>query len=681
MGPTSRILTPARAVALTLIAIVVAILGYIRVGTGPDRPAVPDGAAAGDLTMEPCTYDTEAGGLAADCGTLVVPENRLRPGSRLIALPVTRIRATGTGAGAPVFRLEGGPGRTNTRFPQAARFAAGRDVVLVGYRGVDGSSELACPEVSSALRRSEDLLGAASSRRYADAFQACASRLRGEGVDLGGYTLSQRADDLEDARVALGYGAVDLLSESAGTRTAMIYSWRHPRSVRRSVMIGANPPGHFLWHPRETDAQIARYTRLCAADASCRARTDDLGATIRRGRRDIPGRWGPFRIKEGNVRVSTFYGLPETGGDAAPFSSPQTLDSWLAASEGDAGGFWFMSLAADLVFPDVFVWGDVAAVGRADAEAARRHFRSGGRSGSVLGDPGTRFIWGDGRLVDAWPAAPGEAEYRRVRTSRTETLVIGGSLDSVTPPQVATRELMPHLPNGHQVVLPGIGHTVDFWSQQRPASTRLISAFLDTGRVDASLYRPQRVDLTPGMTQPTIARIVAGSLAGVALLTLGALLWLPRRIRRRGAISRRWAPVLRSAYAALLGVGGWVVGSLVVLTALPGVSPLDPRLIVPGVAVPVALAVHWGWVRRDLPAGLRRLGLVAGGAGALAGAWLGSLATSGLPALVTGVAGAVAGANLALIALDMGRAHALRRAATASADPARVSVPASSAGA
>jgi hypothetical protein len=49
------------------------------------------------------------------------------------------------------------------------------------------------------------------------------------------------------------------------------------------------------------------------------------------------------------------------------------------------------------------------------------------------------------------------------------------------------------------------------------------------------------------------------------------------------------------------------------------------------------------------------VGLAAGAAGALAGAWLGFHATTGLLALVTAVAGAIAGANPALIFLDMSR--------------------------
>ena len=43
---------------------------------------------------------------------------------------------------------------TNMTFPQANRLAAQHDVVMVGYRGVDGSSVLNCPEVTAALENS-----------------------------------------------------------------------------------------------------------------------------------------------------------------------------------------------------------------------------------------------------------------------------------------------------------------------------------------------------------------------------------------------------------------------------------------------------------------------------------------------------------------------------------------------
>ncbi len=129
----------------------------------------------------------------------------------------------------PVLRLEGGPGGTNMKFARASRLADNHDVVLVGYRGIDSSVRLDCPEVSSALKRSTDFLGQKSFRAYTQAFRDCAARLQEDGVDLAGYTLPQQVDDLEAARRALGYGRIDLVSESAGTRLAMIYAWRYPR--------------------------------------------------------------------------------------------------------------------------------------------------------------------------------------------------------------------------------------------------------------------------------------------------------------------------------------------------------------------------------------------------------------------------------------------------------------------
>jgi len=143
--PRRRGFTPARVVALAVIAVLVASLASIGM-RGDGRISIPAGAKAGDLTLVSCTYPTEEGNYRAECGTLVVPEDRADPGSRLIAVPVTVIHARSADPGEPIFRLEGGPGITNMVFPLASRLAEDHDVVLVGYRGVDGSVRLDCPE-------------------------------------------------------------------------------------------------------------------------------------------------------------------------------------------------------------------------------------------------------------------------------------------------------------------------------------------------------------------------------------------------------------------------------------------------------------------------------------------------------------------------------------------------------
>jgi hypothetical protein len=223
------------------------------------------------------------------------------------------------------------------------------------------------------------------------------------------------------------------------------------------------------------------------------------------------------------------------------------------------------------------------------ARAADRYFSDANRNtGTILGSPGTDLIWGGGKLADAWPAHPDDAQYETVQTSNVEALLIGGELDFTTPPQAATRELLPHLPNGHEVVLPQLGHSTSFWTEQPEASTQLIDTFLDSGRVDDSGYEPMSVDFTPQVTHPALAKGFAGAMIGLSLLTLLSLLGMARRVHKRGGFGRNTSLVLRSVYPVILGLGGWFTGALVVLS-MPGVPVDDDLVAALSVGLPVGL--------------------------------------------------------------------------------------------
>jgi pimeloyl-ACP methyl ester carboxylesterase len=659
----ARIFTPARVVALALCAVLVFGLFFLRFAPEGKAVSVPAGAKAGDLILKPCSFATEDGSYAADCGTLVVPENRADAQSRLIALPVTRIPARSDHPREPIFILQGGPGHTNMTFDKVSRYAGEHDVVLVGYRGVDGSVRLDCPEVESALSHTTDLISERAGEAYAQAYRACADRLTGDGVDLGSYGITQQIDDMEAARTALGYNRINLLSESAGTRTAIIYSWRHPDSIHRSFMVGVNPPGHFLFYPGTTDEQIARYAALCAKDASCRARTDDLAASIRQANAEIPDRWLFLPIKKGNVRIASFFGLMESVAAGAPYAGPTIINMWLSAAEGDASGLWSGSFIADVLFPKLFVWGQYAAFGSADAQAARDYFASGRQDdGTNIGRSATTYIWGGGRLADAWPAAADENEYSQVRTSNVETLLVGGELDFSTPPQVMTKELLPYLPNGQQVVLPGIGHTGTFFAVQPQASSRLINTFFDTGKVGTSLYHPQTVDFASASNFGNMAKVFLGLALALAAVTVLSLLSMAWWVRKRGRFGTQASAVLRSLYPIILGVGGFLLGMLIVLATMPSV-PIDNDLLVAlSIGLPVGLGIYLAWLNRDWAAKIKTTGVVAAISGGLIGAWLGFNATSGFLALATAIIGAAVGANLILLILDISwdRSHRSR---------------------
>ncbi|MFC4070469.1 hypothetical protein [Actinoplanes subglobosus] len=630
-----------RRISIVVLVAVMAGLGLLNVW--PEATfEVPEGG----FSLRDCDYEVETGTVAADCGTIVVPENRRDPGSGRIALPVIRIRATGPVTGAPIFRLNGGPGATNLEFPQAARLIGGHDVVLVGYRGVDGSRRLDCPEVDHALQTSADLTGAEGLRAATAAFGDCARRLTGDGVDLTGYSITQRVDDLEETRKALGYGRINLLSSSAGTRTAMIYSWRYPASLERSAMISVNPPGHFVWDPRITDRQLGRYAELCRADAGCSGRTADLTDAMRKVAADVPDRWGPLRIKDGNVRVAGMYGMFRNGPGAAPLNAPTLIDAYLS---GDPAALWALSVLGDLVLPTSFVWGEFASFGMIDAPAAARYYADGGDPGSILGNEATDLLWGGpGGFFTSWPDSPDNAEYRALRPSDVETLLIGGSVDFSTPAELATRELLPMLSRGRQVVLPELGHTGDFWEHQPPA---LLVTFFDSGRVVEDGITSRAVDFRPAVTMSVIGRGLFGVVAGTALLTVVLLAAMMFRVRRRGGYRVRTGVVLRWVTPVFFGVGGWFCAVLLIWTAGPAAFIGSGVVAVPSVGVAVGLSAYAAWARR-----LRLVPLVVTVAAAVLGAAAGFGALSDIAALATTILGAAVAANLALVVLSRERA-------------------------
>jgi hypothetical protein len=416
-------------------------------------------------------------------------------------------------------------------------------------------------------------------------------------------------------------------------------------------MVGVNPPGNFIYSGAEIDQGIERYSVLCAQQSACRARTGNLAASMKHTAAHMPSSWYSLPIKPGNALVGTFLGLTEATG--SPLSGPMTLDSWISAAHGDPSGLWFLSTMAGLVLPSSFAWGEFASIGMADAQPVERYFSSGADRGSIIGNPLGEFLWGAGGMAHAWPANPGENQYTSVENSNVPTLLIGGTLDFETPAQNATKELLPHLSNGHQVILSGLGHVDDFDAYEPSASTQLLTTFYATGQVDTSRYTPNVVSFTTSSTQTAIAKDILGFMIGFALLAVIWLVVLAIRIRRRGGTGRKTGAWIRSAGPIVFGLGGWFLGALLVLRFRPSWALPDQLLAVASIAVPIWLGVYAGWVRTDTPKALRAKGIGAAGVGAVVGAALGFHVTGGLMAWITTIIGAAVVSNLSLLVLDI----------------------------
>jgi pimeloyl-ACP methyl ester carboxylesterase len=486
-------------IVLFCLAIVILALAGWRLPRlkGKAKP-IPDGAKAGDIFLKPCTVRIAGVRYQADCGTLVSPENRNNPATRLIALPVKRIHSPHSQPLEPIFYLSGGPGSSNMGFKPPAWLLANHDIVMVGYRGVDGTPKLDCPEVVKAMKGvNGDLLGSASLDNLSACMRVDAGRLRADGVDLDGYTIPEVVEDMESTRSALGYGRINLLSESYGTRVAQIYATMHPESLLCSAMIGVNPPGHFLWEPGVTDAQVAYYADLWKQAAGPAA--PDLVETMRSINTAMPRRWLFLPIDPGKVKVIAFAMLYHRT------TAPIIFDTYLSAEKGDPSGLALMSLAYDFMMPHMMTWGELFAIGRsADYQPGRDYRAELTTPEAVLGAPMSLLVWGSG---DGWPATLMADEYRRVHPSDVNTLLISGSIDFSTPAQFARDELLPSLHKGKQVVLAELGHVNDFWGFQPKAAERLLTSFYDTGVTDDSLYTYLPMDFKPAMRFPTMAKI------------------------------------------------------------------------------------------------------------------------------------------------------------------------------
>jgi hypothetical protein len=112
-----------------------------------------------------------------------------------------------------------------------------------------------------------------------------------------------------------------------GTRIAQIYAYQHPNNLHRSVMVGVNPPGRFIWEPEIIDKQIVYYSRLWSQDSMCRSRTGDLAKTIRNVLQKVPSHWLIFPIDPGKVKLITFALLYHRN------TAAQVFDTFVASSD------------------------------------------------------------------------------------------------------------------------------------------------------------------------------------------------------------------------------------------------------------------------------------------------------------------------------------------------------------
>ena len=222
------------------------------------------------LSIRACTVND----LAARCGTLIVPEDRLTGKGRTIAVRFVVIPATGPGrAPDPVVYFAGGPGGSTvddipSELPDLLSLNLHRDLVFIEQRGTGRSNPLTCPAFPG--------LGGGEAALRASV-RDCLAHLRG---DLQFYTTAMYADDVNQVLADLHYAKVNLMGISYGTAVEQVFLLRHPGRVRTITMQSGSPldvhvieraPGN---SQRALDYVIAR----CERQPVCRQAFPHLAA-------------------------------------------------------------------------------------------------------------------------------------------------------------------------------------------------------------------------------------------------------------------------------------------------------------------------------------------------------------------------------------------------------------------
>ena len=234
-----------------------------------------------DATLHPCiAWQLRE---LTRCATVTVPENRAIRGGRTIPLRVMVLPSRGTRLYRdPLVLLTGGPGMAATAMPGYADgvfgpLRDGRDVVLIDVRGTGDSSPLECGlyEDDGRLQRFVDPSFPLGPVR------ACEARLAA-AADLTQYSTPILAQDLDDARAALGLDSLNLFGVSYGSRLALAYMRAFPAHVRSGVLQGITPPESEVFQstPLAAERAVAHGLQTCARDEFCHVASPDPRADV-----------------------------------------------------------------------------------------------------------------------------------------------------------------------------------------------------------------------------------------------------------------------------------------------------------------------------------------------------------------------------------------------------------------
>lgn len=271
--------------------------------------------------IEPMLCPIKIGeGVIAQCGYLVVPENRQKPKGRKIKVSFVFARKADADSTQNVsLYTTGGPGYSTISYISEINATSGflkyGGFIAFDQRGTQKSiPALESPEIEEALKRSyrENL---SKDSLMLIATQQMRQRLTGQGIDLSAYNTVESAADINDLRAALHLKQLNLVGISYSGGLMLTVARLYPEMVRTLILNSPLPSyvnyeEHALFNMNEALDQVFAN---CEADSTnkvlygnLKKRFQDYFTSITNKRFTIS-----YQEKGSNERLTITYGKAE----------------------------------------------------------------------------------------------------------------------------------------------------------------------------------------------------------------------------------------------------------------------------------------------------------------------------------------------------------------------------------
>jgi pimeloyl-ACP methyl ester carboxylesterase len=458
------------------------------------------------------------------CSDVVVPLDRSGGIPGTVSLH-TEVLPAAAPRGA-VFLIAGGPGQGSARSFDLGSPASAQlfqflfpGYTLVDYddRGTGASGLLDCPGLQSAT----------SPARENDLAAACAASI---GPQRAFFGTADHVEDLEAVRQSLGVARVALFGVSYGTKLALAYALAHPDHVERLVLDSVLPPS--LPDPFSANVVRSLPATLAAFCASaCRSATPDFSADVvalanrlaakpvRGAVRQASGTEKTVRLDgvgllslvvDADLNPGLAVELPAAVraarlGDPKPLLRLADLDT--SASQESAADLSAGLYAATVCRDGPFPWpSDTPPAGRA---ALLQHALAALPAGTFGPFGSWAATLGNAALCAGWPSPSGGAPLGAGPLPDVPMLAISGGFDMRTPTASAASTVA-LFPQGHLLVVPGVGHSV-VTADPSGCAARAVREWMLGGAAPATCARPP-FEIAPLAAYPRAPARPAGAL-------------------------------------------------------------------------------------------------------------------------------------------------------------------------